>query len=563
MNTDNLVYDLAFTPFNKYYTANEFNSAFATDPNNKVQFSILHINIRSLQKNFDTFEEFLSSIKEFPFSLIALTETWLHNNSPSLFTINNYKLCHIDRQNGKGGGVAFYIHNDLQYKIRHDIHLEGIENLFLEILDHKHKNKIVGVVYRPPSNTLDTFLDNFESGLEQIARENKDIYIAGDFNIDISPPLTALGQRFINLLSSLSLSPLINKPTRITHLTRTIIDNIICNVLDEKHVGIIYYDISDHLPIFTICQENTHPRKPTTKHTTIRRKETKQNIESLMLDLSRETWDDIYFERDVNKSYDKFIKKLLSYYDKNVPLTRINLDKRKNKKPWITPGLIKSIYTRNRLYKISLKSPSIENINKYKVYRNKLTSSIRLARKSYFSNKIENNKDNNQTLWQTVNEILGKKKETVHNIQFENEGRKIHQDDISNVFNKFFTNIGPKLASNIVTNNPNDFSKYLNNDMQHSLFFNPTSIHEILEIVRSLKSTKSTGHDELSVSLLKQIVHFIASPLSHIFNLSLSQGIFPDLLKLAKVIPVYIKKMTHRKLLIIDQFLYYLAFLKF
>ena len=84
-----------------------------------------------------------------------MTETWLHSTSPPIFNIDNYDFIHIDRKNGKGGGVALYIRNDLHYKVRHDIQIEGIETLFLEITDEKHKNKIVGVMYRPPNNVAD------------------------------------------------------------------------------------------------------------------------------------------------------------------------------------------------------------------------------------------------------------------------------------------------------------------------------------------------------------------------------------------------------------------------
>ena len=336
-----------------------------------------------------TFDEFLSILNTFQFSVLAITETWLHSTSPPIFNIDKYKFIHIDLNNGKGGGVALYIYDNLQYKVRHDIQLEGIETLFIEIIDDKHKNKIIGVMYRPPNNVADVFLDNLESCLELISRENKEIYITGDFNIDLSLPYTVLGQHFTNLLSSFSFKPLINKPTRITNLTHTIIDNVFSNVFDRNENGIIYYDISDHLPIFTICPNNKHLQKSRNKEYKTRRNETKRNIESLVIDLSQEDWHDIYLERDVNNSYEKFINKLLYYYDKNVPLTRINSSKKKNIQPWITQGIIKSIFTRNRLYKISLRSPKVENQDKYKKYRNKLTSVIRLARKSYFSNKLK------------------------------------------------------------------------------------------------------------------------------------------------------------------------------
>ena len=78
--------------------------------------------------------------------------------------------------------------------------------------------------------------------------------------------------------------------------------------------------------------------------------------------------------------------------------------------------------------------------------------------------------------------------------------------------------------------------------LARNLFFlHPTNLHEIIDIVRSLKRSKSSGFDEISVNLLKKIIHPIAIPLTHIFNLSLSTGRCPNSLKLAKVIPVYKK----------------------
>ena len=104
----------------------------------------------------------------------------------------------------------------------------------------------------------------------------------------------------------------------------------------------------------------------------------------------------------------------------------------------------------------------------------------------------------------------------------------------------FFTNIGPKLASTINTNFAN-FTDYLPERTVNSLFFTPTDENEILNIVRSFKSSTSCGYDGLSMHLLKEIIHYLVTPLKHIFNLSLTSGIFPNSLKVAKVIPIYKK----------------------
>ena len=117
---DDIFNDEEFAPQSKYYTAKEFISAFNTvNQNDKPNlFSLMHINIRSLQKNFETFSEFLNILNKFPFSIIGMTETWLHSTTPPIFDIDNYTFNHIYRKHGKGGGVAFYIHNDLHFKIR-------------------------------------------------------------------------------------------------------------------------------------------------------------------------------------------------------------------------------------------------------------------------------------------------------------------------------------------------------------------------------------------------------------------------------------------------------------
>ena len=164
-----------------------------------------------------------------------------------------------------------------------------------------------------------------------------------------------------------------------------------------------------------------------------------------------------------------------------------------------------------------------------------------MSRKLYYSNKLENNKDTSRLLWQTINTIIGHKGKIKDPNEVIDKGHKIQDPgEIAEVFNNYFINVGPNLASKIpaVTEK---FSQYIQSNTSQSLFFNPTNTHEILEIVRLLKTSKSSGYDELSVHLIKQIIHYIVSPLTHIFNLSLSSGIFPDSLKIARVIPIYKK----------------------
>jgi len=61
--------------------------------------------------------------------------------------------------------------------------------------------------------------------------------------------------------------------------------------------------------------------------------------------------------------------------------------------------------------------------------------------------------------------------------------------------------------------------------------------------LKLLKPQKSTGHDNLSTYFLKLINEKDATPLSILINKSLLTGVFPDSLKIAKVIPIYKAKV--------------------
>ena len=73
------------------------------------------------------------------------------------------------------------------------------------------------------------------------------------------------------------------------------------------------------------------------------------------------------------------------------------------------------------------------------------------------------------------------------------------------------------------------------------MFLNPILEHEVLDIVNNLKINKSPGYDCITNFLLKKIITEIISPLTHIFNLSITNGIVPTKMKIAKVIPVFKK----------------------
>ena len=173
------------------------------------------------------------------------------------------KLEHELRPKKRAGGVALYLHNVLQYKVRNDLRIgsdpESINSIFVEIdkscVGTTH-HIIVGCIYRPPWFDLSQFNELLNKTLH-LLNKNHYVFLLGDFNVDLTQGVeTNLAmEEFKNTFSTHYLYPLINKPTREVKSSKTIIDNIFSNVpyaLDMCDVGIIRTYISDHHAIFCV-----------------------------------------------------------------------------------------------------------------------------------------------------------------------------------------------------------------------------------------------------------------------------------------------------------------------
>lgn len=93
---------------------------------------------------------------------------------------------------------------------------------------------------------------------KRIKTRQKVMFICGDFNIDLlNPNNHKMTEDFINTVFSLGLYPQITRPSRITSHSATLIDNIFTNIIQNNTVsGLLIHDISDHLPIFTVYDNN-------------------------------------------------------------------------------------------------------------------------------------------------------------------------------------------------------------------------------------------------------------------------------------------------------------------
>ena len=248
----------------QYYLPSELLSLSEKLRINSAIFSMIHLNIRSAEKNFEKLKDFLSQRGSF-FKVLCLTGTWFHdrNSESSLYQLPQYTAIHQNRspshKSGRGGGISMYIHHSLNFNSQRDldINTKNAESLSIELISKNSKNTVLSTIYRPPDDDFKAF-NTFLKDIYSISlKSNKIFYAARDFNLNVLDyNKNGKVMKFLNLTFEYGFVPVINKPTGGTKDTLAAIDHIITNSLLHRtmNMGILKLDISDHFPIFLIAK---------------------------------------------------------------------------------------------------------------------------------------------------------------------------------------------------------------------------------------------------------------------------------------------------------------------
>ena len=486
---------------------------------------------------------------------VSKNGTWYKPDNSNIINLENYNLHHTARQDRRSGGAAIYVHNSLSFRIRNDLNLiqnrtnelDHCESVFIEIILPNKKNIIVGNIYRAHRTNTVSFLHDLNACLSKISIENKPCYISGDFNFDLLKfDLNDTINDFLSKFYDHNMFPLIDRPTRITSSSATLLDNIFCNCFTHKiKSGVLISDLTDHYPIFQCTSSTLHfvrNKLPPDKSRLFNR----NRLDCFTDSIKQINWDDILSFNSTVDAYNAFIHKFLLAYNFHFPIKHFRKKSSMRnvpRKPWISSAILKSINRKDNLYKRYVCNRTDNNRSAYVNYKNKLTTLIRLSKRNYYHNKLNECKYSSKQTWNVLNNILGRSTKPTGSSYFNVDNNTISDPlKIADCFNKYFSNVGPELSRSIPTVDKN-LHDYLNSVTPplNSFFFAPTDSDEIVSVCKTLKSSSSPGHDDIKPDVIKAVSILIAKPLVHIFNLSFKTGIIPHQLKLAKVIPIFKK----------------------
>ena len=386
--------------------------------------SLLHTNISSLQANIEQLEDLMHDL-DFSFDIIALSETWNPETSKQSFSpkkLDGYLDYMGTTGSSQNGGCGLYVkdtftpipRSDLEFKIN-DFGCET-ENCWIELINEKSTNILIGVFYRHPSKSNHIFQEKFKQTLKKINKEKKKIMICGDFNLNlINFDNDKQVSSFLSSLLQYNLQPCITEPTRIKNTNKpSLVDNIFINTLDDPVCGNILELIShDHLPNFAIIKHEhnnkiIHIKKRDTKnYDPLKLQKDLLNNGQFLLALSNEPTSEA--------AMNLYMNRYTSLLDKQSPLRNLSKKELKTaKKPWLTKGLLISISRKRKLFK-KFKNDKLKNIEgdtfkEYKSCNDMINRLKKLSKKNHFNNYFLENAKNAKETWRGINQLLNKSK---------------------------------------------------------------------------------------------------------------------------------------------------------
>ena len=502
---------------------------------NFVKFG--HINAVTVPGNRDEIQRILMEIG---FDIFAVTETNIHKNTPKCaFEIPNYRFYHQDRA-GNRGGCGIYCKKELKTKhipINYDH--EKFEVCAVEVTVNKVKVVVI-TVYKSPSTDYKVFSQIFDS-LQFLVSKYSHVVMLGDMNINYLAK-TEPKFRFFNseIVEPLGLTQIIEKPTRITANTQSLLDIIL--VSSPKNVK--FWNVTDcpfdvdHEIIYMAYNFKKEKFVPKT----IRKRDMKNFSENEYLDkLNLAPWGSIYAAENpgilednpedatpleiINKQVTILENIVRDVVDEVAPFKTFRVTRPPT--PWLTEDMKIKMNERDKLRALYKKDFDPEIHEKYKELRNEINHEKRKAKIKHFNKNINNQTRNSKKIHKAL------KIEGV--VDSKNSDSDLSVKTDLNLLNKAFT------ANNNKAVDPNKLEENILNILRNALpptfRFQLVSEPEVIKIIKSLK-TNAMGVDSISAMFIKMGVRILVPVITYIINNIIVSCTFPCRWKLALIKPL-------------------------
>lgn len=251
------------------------------------------------------------------------------------------------------------------------------------------------------------------------------------------------------------------------------------------------------------------------------------------------SFSEVYNNKNANEAFNELHNVIDLFNKLCFPIKLVKICSKFKYQKWLSKGIRVACKNKRRLYIQYTKSDKICRMSKkykYKKYNKILKQCIYRAQKLQTQRVIHNASNKCKATWNVINENINSDKEyndidiiNINDIKYSNP------NVICELFNNYFIDM-TNLEQDSLNSDKIDIP-YNNN----SIFLTPTNEIEVASIILSLKNSNAVGHDGICTRVLKACASDLSRPLAHVINLSMEQGLFPDILKLCIVKPIFKK----------------------
>lgn len=458
--------------------------------------------------------------------IICCTETRITidiNNGE--IDLKNYNITRSNSLSRYSGGVVLYTKKNLKVKVLHD-EIFGYNNILIVKIFDSNLNGIWFIVYHSPNSAHTEFLNKFDTLCNDFIENNKNIYIVGDFNINMSRNNRnpSYKNKLNQIMNKYYLCQKVKKSTYVTKDSSSIIDLVISDKKNKIIVNVEDRDqVADHKSVYIMKKKSE-----TSKESIFikdRRMCNKKNLNDVLIRNDLHSINDYDLQRK-SKTFDIILKNAVKSLI-NIKQINVNYCKR-----WFNDELKQLRKKRNELQIIAQFTNDSFHWQQYRNVRNQYNFKLNKAKNDDIIDTMNKYKKDSKKLWTELKRFMNNDDKKIEEVQFNgiamNDGK-----DISNNFNMFF------IQSVIQINHSIKNVAYVPTNYDIDCCWSSFKTYDggmVMDIMKKMK--KNVGIDDITVKVLCDIMETSCDIILSIINTSLLNGIFPSCYELMTVIPV-------------------------
>ena len=236
--------------------------------NKSRRFTLGLLNARSAKQqdsSADTPAEIHDLIVDNKVDLLLVTETWFREGDYDRLAIGDmtpsgYSLQHLPRPPKRGGGIALLHRSSLKVGSLTCVSCPSFEG-FTTTLSSGCDSVTIIAVYRPPSSSINVFMDEFSNLLTSAIATHKNIMVAGDFNIHVDRTNDISAIKFLSIVHDANFIQHVNEPTHVNGRTLDLVLSASYEQLGISILGTNRSVSSDHFAVLLQMQCTRPPRE--------------------------------------------------------------------------------------------------------------------------------------------------------------------------------------------------------------------------------------------------------------------------------------------------------------